>query len=292
MYSLKESWISKYGEAPIENWSGRMYCHEIDPDLTFNPEKTQGFMTAYAFILVTQGWLKVLYMGRELMLRPDDLHIYSPGFSLKALEYSDDFQGLSMVVDEHTAIEVSAVHDLVQIVYSFVVQLHEPKLSLSHEHAELLETRMREMIYYLHSDHSYRFEILRMLYSIFLLDLQDMQKRFLVHRDIPQRVEEIYIGFIRLIPRHFIEHHDIAFYASELNISSVYLSKVVRQVSGHTVLYHINKMRMIEASFLLRTTSMNIAEIADHLRFSDAASFSKFFLRHVGCTPKEYREKR
>lgn len=38
--------------------------------------------------------------------------------------------------------------------------------------------------------------------------------------------------FPYLLPRHFIEHHDIGFYASELCITTTYLSRIVRQVSG------------------------------------------------------------
>ena len=74
-----------------------------------------------------------------------------------------------------------------------------------------------------------------MLYSIFLLDLQNAQQRAIAHRQTPQRVEEIFIDFIRLLPRYFVEHHDIPFYADQLHISTVYLSRVVRQVTGRTV---------------------------------------------------------
>jgi hypothetical protein len=38
--------------------------------------------------------------------------------------------------------------------------------------------------------------------------------------------------FPYLLPRHFIEHHDIGFYAFELCITTTYLSRIVRQVSG------------------------------------------------------------
>jgi len=131
---------------------------------------------------------------------------------------------------------------------------------------------------------------LRMLYTVFLLDVQNAQQRAIVHRQTPQRVEEIFIGFIRLLPQHFAEHRDIAFYASRLNISQVYLSRVVRQVTGRTVIDYINQMLLMEASFLLRTTSMSITQIADRLHFADSPSFSKFFSRLKGMSPKEYRK--
>ena len=39
-----------------------------------------------------------------------------------------------------------------------------------------MEQRMREIIGYLHSDHLYKKEILRMLYAAFLLDIQNAQQ--------------------------------------------------------------------------------------------------------------------
>ena len=133
-------------------------------------------------------------------------------------------------------------------------------------------------------------EVLRMLYSIFLLDLQNAQQRAIRHRQTPQRVEEIFIGFTRLLPRYFVEHHDIAFYADRLHISTVYLSRVVRQVTGRTVVDYINQMLLMEASFLLQTSQMSITQIADHLHFADTPSFSKFFSRLKGMSPKDYRK--
>ena len=41
---------------------------------------------------------------------------------------------------------------------------------------------------------------------------------------------------------------------------------------------------------MLRTTSLSITEIADRLHFADTPSFSKFFSRLKGMSPKEYRK--
>ena len=126
--------------------------------------------------------------------------------------------------------------------------------------------------------------------EVFLLVLQNAQQRAIVHRQTPQRVEEIFIGFIRLLPRYFAEHHDIPFYADQLHISPVYLSRVVRQVTGRTVVDYINQMLLMEATFLLQTSQLSITQIADHLHFADTPSFSKFFSRLSGMSPKEYRK--
>lgn len=290
MYSLKEAWTKMHGGEPMEGWDGKIYCKNTDAAVSYRANETHGYMAAFTFTLVTAGWITIVYNERELTLRPDDLYIYSPGQPVTVVAASADYRGICLLADEHVTIESPTVHDLVHMAYAPIVQLHEPKMTLAHDDALLLADKMREIVRYLHSSHIYKAEILRMLYAVFLLDLQNAQARAIPQRSIPQRVEELFIGFIRLLPLHFAVHHDIAFYAQHLNISTVYLSRIVRQVTGRTVVDYINQFLAMEASFLLRTSSLSIVQIAERLNFADLASFSKFFSRMKGQSPRAYRE--
>lgn len=289
MYSLREAWIKMHGTEPMRQWDGKIYCNETDATITYRANETHGYMAAYTFTLVLEGRLTIIYNGQELILHPDDIYMYSPGLPVTIISVSDDYHGICLLADEHVTIESPTVHDLVHIAYAPIVQLHEPKVALPHETALRLADKMKEIRDYLHSSHIYKAEILRMLYAIFLLDLQNAQEKAIPMHIVPQRVEEIFINFIRILPLHFAEHHDIGFYASQLNISTVYLSRVVRQVTGRTVIDYINQFLTMEASFLLRTSQLSISQIAERLHFADLASFSKFFLRMKGLSPRAYR---
>ena len=291
MYTLNEYLPIFIGDdLPEKGWDEGMYCIEANAAKILRSNLQHGFVSCFAFMVVDKGWMKIHYNGRELTFYPNDLYIYSPGFPVTVIATSDDVHGYCLMADEHVTIEAPSVHDLVHIAYLPIVQLHEPKQTLASDAAQHLIMKLREIIGYLHSEHIYKGEVLRMLYFIFLLDLQNAQQRAIVHRQTPQRVEEIFIGFLRLLPSHFAEHHDIAFYADRLHISPVYLSRVVRQVTGRTVVDYINQMLLMEATFLLQTSKLSITQIADHLHFADTPSFSKFFSRQKGMSPKEYRK--
>ena len=73
MYTLKQSWMAMFGKMPMENWDGKMHCLETDAALTSRTNETEGFMSAYTFTLVTQGYATINYNGREITLQPDDL---------------------------------------------------------------------------------------------------------------------------------------------------------------------------------------------------------------------------
>jgi len=132
-------------------------------------------------------------------------------------------------------------------------------------------------------------EILQMLLSIFLLEIQNIKEQKSVTKKLPKRTEELFIDFMQLLPRHFAAHHNIDFYAERLNITPDYLSRIVKRASGRTVLDYINRLIMMEASFMLRTSSQSAAQIAEALHFADLASFSHFFIRHKGVSPQKFR---
>ena len=152
---------------------------------------------------------------------------------------------------------------------------------------------MQMMIHYQQMGLPLSNDSLRMLYNLFLTDLSSVQQHSIREHRFPKRVEEIFLGFLGLLPQHFAEHHDIGFYADRLCITTTYLSRVVRQVSGgRTVVDYINQMLLMEAVFLLRQTSLSITQISDQLHFAEVTTFARFFNRMKGMNPREFRKGR
>lgn len=291
MYTLKEWWNLAIGSEPYDGWDGKVLCTESNIAMTLKTNVTQGFVACYSFTLVTSGWLRMRYNDSELKIHKGDLYIYSPGLAVTILDGSADYRSICLLVDEFTTLESPAVRDMVSLAFLPLVQLSRPTVKLQPGQADVFERRMREMIAYQQSSNVYKDKLLRMLYAVFLVDLQNVMESSITHRQVPPRVEEIFIGFNRLLPEHFIEHRDIGFYANRLCITNDYLSRIVKRVSGRTVGDFINQMLMMEACYLLRTSSLSIAEISHRLLFSEPAAFTRFFIRMKSMTPKEFRGK-
>jgi len=289
MYTLKETWYQNYHQEPISNWDGKMICIALDSEITFKTNETEGHSLHYSFTIVKQGWLTFVYNGLEITLRPNDLYIYSPGMAITILSASSDYQAVCILIDEQAALENPTVRYLVSIAYQPLVLLNRPVISLSPLTAVKLTDRITEMIGYFHAPHIYKSQVLEHLFSLFILDVQNILE-ITTHQQAPQRMEELFIAFLRLLPKHFAEHHDIAFYAGQLNISTAYLSRIVKQLTGRTVIDYVNQLLAMEAVFLLTSKSLTISQIADRLHFADTASFSKFFLRMKGISPKKYQK--
>lgn len=292
MYSLKEYWHQRALPMPIEAWDGNIVCTETDAEITFGINQTQGFLACYTFTIVTRGWLTLLYNDRELTLSEGDLYTYSPGFQVSVLAASDDYRGICLLADEHFTLTQPSVHEAIRTAYFSVVELMQPILPLNADDRRRLQELMQMMIHYQQAALPQTNDSLRMLYNLFLTDLSAIQQHSIREHRFPKRVEEIFIGFLHLLSQHFMEHHDIGFYASKLCISTTYLSRVVRQVSGgRTVIDYINQLLLMEAAFLLTHTSLSITQISDRLQFAEVTTFARFFQRMKGITPREYRNK-
>ncbi len=290
MYNLKK--FCKLISLPIPNrtWDGNIVCIELDAEMTFGTNETRGFLSCYTFTIVIHGWVTILYNGRELTLHERDLYTYSPGFEVTVISASADYRSICLLADEQFTFSLPSARDIIRTAYFPAVELQEPILTLSNDDSNHLLELMQLIISYQQSLQPHAAGNVRLTYSLFLNDLIDIEKRSIKENRFSNRVEELFIAFQHLLSQHFVDHHDIGFYADKLCITTTYLSRIVRQVSDRTVTDYINQMLAMEASWLLQTTPLSVAQIADRLNFAETTTFARFFKRIKGCTPKEYRK--
>ena len=105
------------------------------------------------------------------------------------------------------------------------------------------------------------------------------------------RQQQLFQNFKRLIHQHCEVQRNIPFYAEKLHITPHYLSAVIKEISGQSVMFWLNRAVILRAKVLLNTKGMMIYEIADRLNFSSPSAFHNFFKRITGLTPKEYQTK-
>ena len=103
------------------------------------------------------------------------------------------------------------------------------------------------------------------------------------------RKEELFEQFLYLLHTHFKEQHAVTFYADRLSISSQYLSLILRDLTGKSANKWIDEMIVAEAKMLLKTPQYSVQQVAEQLSFSDQSTFGKFFKKHIGVSPLEFR---
>ena len=103
------------------------------------------------------------------------------------------------------------------------------------------------------------------------------------------RQEEVFNRFLSLVNKYAIHERSVVFYADWLYLTPRYLSTLIKQTSGRTVMDWVNEAVVQEAKLLLRHSDKLVYQIADELNFPNASFFCKYFRRLTGKTPHEYR---
>lgn len=95
--------------------------------------------------------------------------------------------------------------------------------------------------------------------------------------------------FLELLIKFYVKEHTTDFYASQLGISSHYLTLIIKQTTLRSPADYINELLFSEAKSLLTNSELSVKEISVRLFFSDQSSFGKFFKRNSGVSPGTYR---
>jgi len=82
----------------------------------------------------------------------------------------------------------------------------------------------------------------------------------------------------------------VADIANHLNVSSGYLSDMLRNTTGQNAQQHIHSKLIEKAKDYLSNQNLSVAEIAYQLGFEQPQSFNKLFKKKTNFTPLEYRQ--
>ncbi|HEY1748673.1 MAG TPA: helix-turn-helix domain-containing protein [Xanthobacteraceae bacterium] len=95
-----------------------------------------------------------------------------------------------------------------------------------------------------------------------------------------------------LVDEFFRREHQLGFYAEKLGMTADRLNDHVKRATGVTAGHLIRQRVLTEAKRQLVFTTQPIQDIAAELSFSDPSHFARFFRKHTGTTPHEFRDRR
>ncbi len=113
--------------------------------------------------------------------------------------------------------------------------------------------------------------------------------RKITNHSILNRLEDILAEYFNSDLLETRGSPSVQYVADALNVSSNYLSGVLKVLTGHSTQQHIHNKFIEKAKERLSTTVLSVSEIAYELGFGHPQSFSKLFKTKTSLSPLEFR---
>lgn len=135
-------------------------------------------------------------------------------------------------------------------------------------------------------------ELVDTLLLAFLYEFHDTLDRFITLKPSSYKsAENLFKTFIDLLASSYPKKRSVSYYADCLHVSPKYLSAVCKDISGQPASDLIDQYVMKDVVYLLRKTEKSIKEITNELDFPNISFFGKYVKKHLGLSPRMYREK-
>lgn len=243
-------------------------------------------INAVTFALCTRGSITISSNLKQYRMEEGCVMINSPENILHVIDKSDDFSARIMMFDPDFIRDIKIELKTVIPIHKYIID-NANNLKITAAEYDLLQ---KYFVLIGDTINSYKPEIIHDLLAAFFRTISEIYSRRLSEVPSPRtRQEDYFLRFMNLLAEHHKQERSVSFYADELHITPKYLSSVIKEVTGKSAATWIDEYVIQEAKILLKFSNKSIQEITYHLNFSTQSFFGKYFKRHTGISPSEYR---
>lgn len=263
--------------------------HDIS-DLPF--DKYPSYLKEGMAGVCTGGSAVVDVFSNQLTVKKNDLLVIFPHQLVSITDVSDDFSIFFFKISYDLFFEILSGMCRMTVDFFFYMRSH---FCYQLSPSEVERFRSFCGLLQMRSDASFQFfrrESLIYVLRIFYFDIYVSYKNDHSAKTSVKysHKEEIAFNFFRLVMEHYTENRDVAFYADKMCISPKYLTMVVKEVTGKSAKEWIVEYLLLELKGLLRDSMLDIKEVVARTRFPNQSLMSRFFRKHTGMSPTQYRE--
>ena len=246
----------------------------------------------FVFILCLRGHAAISIDGWSYNLYPDNVLICHPnivlGESMSSMDF--EFRGVVLSKDYLQRLPLVSTDNMWDVMMFFekapVLSLTPDEVKDFCRYYDLIRPRLAD------THLRYREELLSALLTALLYELSNIISRFADFRPQPYSAgSNVFRNFLSLLSSSYPKSRSVAYYADKLCLTPKYLSTVCKEVSGETASELINRYVVKDIDFLLKQRGRSVKEICNELEFPNLSFFGRYVKKHLGLSPKQYREK-
>lgn len=130
-----------------------------------------------------------------------------------------------------------------------------------------------------------RTDVLEKYLTLWLIHLQDSK----ILNDTISSTDTRLFQLLELIETNYVNYRSNIFYADKIALSTKRMNEILFLNTGYTLTQHIQQRLILEAKRLISYSNENIQTISNILGFTEVNYFNRFFKKHTGQTPLDFR---
>lgn len=243
------------------------------------------------FIFVKSGQVTICVNDLIFECHSGDVILVNRIHLYQAISYSDDI--VLQVLKLKNQDDIDHILNKVNIYDMFLTLSNNIRFTIDSEVAMRINTLLEQYFYFQENAKSiFQAEITKNLLSSIIYIFLDIIFQQNPKANIPSRKQEVALQFLKLSREYYKKEKNLNFYADKIFISEKYLFVCVKEVLHRSPSEILAIRIMSHAKMQLIITKKSISEIASELYFSDQYAFGKFFKKHAGVSPRNFRNQK
>ena len=259
-------------------------------DIHSFPVYGQDIIFPYLMIFICHaGSSRALYDMQEIRFRKNEVAIILPNHIIHPVESSPDYT-ITVIMHslafEQEMTQRRMTHDRNKFHELPACLLTDEEMAQYMKAVDMLELISNTSI----SRYPHRHDML-MAQTDIMVEMLDACRREIDEEERAiNRNRSVFHSFCNLLAAYYREQHEVAFYAEKAHLTTRHFSVIIKEVVGISASDYIEQYLATQAKNLLATRpDLSVQQISYHLGYADAPSFCRFFKRHIGMTPNDFR---
>ena len=245
----------------------------------------------YVYAICISGKAQLRLNNKEILVKPDSFIAAIPSTAIQVMHYTENFTAKVLVFERgfllKNILDTRQLEHLGFFSYKSLTFVHFKKHEahyLCKLFDNLFEKSIQQSLFQKQIVQSLIFNLLFETANIYAIYYREKVQKAL------NREEELFIKFIKLVNFNHASQQQLSFYAQKLFISNKYLIQICKNITGKTPGTLIAEAQINEAKLLLSNPDNNVGMVSDSLGYASIAAFSKFFKKHTGRAPSQWRK--
>ncbi|WP_343065478.1 helix-turn-helix transcriptional regulator [Arenibacter arenosicollis] len=277
------SFKSEKNEKEFEFLNLSQLFAKIRTGLDHDPNKPHR-LSFFALLIVTKGSGSHHVDLKEYPLRKGTILKIAKG-QVHAFEENPSYDGFLIVFTEEFVLQYFSKSSIEFI--SHLYNYHISKTAV--DGSNFNESFIGQLKDELEAENTYaQKNIVAKLLELYLLKLERLTQA----DDSPKQLQKhypLFLEFKNLVEEKYTTTRNVKDYADMLSISTKHLNGIVKEFTLNSAKHFIDNLVILETKRAIASSNYSLKEIGYAVGFDEVTNFTKFFKKHTGNTPKQFK---